>query len=71
MYCPKCKSEFQEGYDHCHKCDEDLVESLEETEVEANNNSESRIKYFRFLNWRIEKWLKVGGVIIIILSVDI
>ncbi|MFB0920019.1 MAG: DUF2007 domain-containing protein [Oscillospiraceae bacterium] len=28
MFCPKCKSEYIEGYTHCKKCDVDLVEQL-------------------------------------------
>ena len=30
MYCPKCKSEYIEGYTHCKKCDVDLVDELPE-----------------------------------------
>ncbi|PKM72628.1 MAG: hypothetical protein CVU91_09620 [Firmicutes bacterium HGW-Firmicutes-16] len=30
MFCPKCKSEYIEGYTHCKKCDVDLVDELPE-----------------------------------------
>jgi hypothetical protein len=30
MFCPKCKAEFREGFNHCKECNLDLVESLPE-----------------------------------------
>jgi hypothetical protein len=69
MYCPKCKDEFREGWTHCNKCNEDLVESLDEKGEVINNNSDLRARYLGFINWKIEKWFKVGGVVLIIVSV--
>lgn len=28
MYCPQCKSEFREGFDHCKQCDVALIKEL-------------------------------------------
>jgi hypothetical protein len=30
MYCPKCRSEYREGFTRCNDCDEPLVEKLSE-----------------------------------------
>ncbi len=35
MWCPKCKSEFREGFTECPACKVPLVESLEEAEKPA------------------------------------
>jgi hypothetical protein len=29
MFCPKCKSEYRQGYTHCADCDVDLVPALD------------------------------------------
>jgi hypothetical protein len=34
MFCPKCGSEFEEGYTRCAECETDLVESLPTDEEE-------------------------------------
>ncbi len=34
MWCPKCKSEFREGFTECPECKVPLVETLEEAEAE-------------------------------------
>ncbi len=28
MFCPQCRSEFEQGYTRCQECDTDLVEAL-------------------------------------------
>jgi hypothetical protein len=28
MYCPRCKTEYREGFTHCSDCDVDLVDTL-------------------------------------------
>lgn len=65
MFCPKCRAEFREGFTECKKCGVDLVEELSEEEIVENKDVD---KYLAFLNWKIEKWLKVGGMTLIIVS---
>jgi len=31
--CPKCRSEFQDGYSYCNRCEEDLVETLSDYSI--------------------------------------
>ena len=69
MFCPSCKDEFREGFVHCKKCDVDLVESLNNNEKEQNKELDFRARYLGFMKWEIEKWLKVGGLTLIIVSV--
>jgi len=40
MYCPKCKSEYQEGMKRCESCNVDLVIKLVETEHPENHFEE-------------------------------
>jgi hypothetical protein len=65
MYCPVCRAEYREGFIHCKKCDADLVDTLppvDETELKSKN------LWHKLLSLSIEKWLKVGGVTVIIAS---
>ena len=68
MFCPKCKAEFREGFTECTKCNVDLVEELPMEEIVETNVTDDKINYFAFLNWKVEKWLKIGGITLIILS---
>lgn len=39
MFCPKCRSEFREGFSHCAECDVALVENL--SDIISNESVES------------------------------
>ena len=50
MYCPKCRAEFREGFMNCKKCNEDLVEALNENKKEITKNNDLKIS-FRISFW--------------------
>ncbi|TDX49160.1 hypothetical protein [Orenia marismortui] len=66
MFCPKCGDEFREGFERCTKCNVDLVETLA-AKMEDKDN-EDNLK-FKFMDFKVEEWLKIGGVAFIILGV--
>ena len=68
MFCPKCKAEFREGFTECKKCNVDLVEELPVEEIIETDVSNDKVNYLAFLNWKVEKWLKIGGITLIIIS---
>jgi hypothetical protein len=46
LVCPKCKSEYQEGYSVCNDCNCDLIEIPEITEESNTNKNASKIIQF-------------------------
>ena len=42
MFCPKCRSEYREGYTMCIDCEVDLVESLEDRAKILKNKERSQ-----------------------------
>ncbi|WP_018248775.1 zinc ribbon domain-containing protein [Orenia marismortui] len=66
MFCPKCGDEFREGFERCTKCNVDLVETLA-AKMEDKDN-EDNLK-FKFMDFKVEEWLKMGGIVFIILGV--
>ena len=42
MWCPKCRSEFREGFEYCAACDADLVAELPSEEAVASDRGEVR-----------------------------
>jgi hypothetical protein len=63
MFCPKCRSEFREGITYCNQCETELVEQLEE-EKESSKSVFSDI-----MGYDVEKVLKIGGLIYIVVSI--
>lgn len=69
MFCPKCRSEFREGFFYCNKCDVDLVETLPPDETSEKDKKSISDPISKWLLFDVEKWLKVGGIIYAIISV--
>ena len=42
MWCPKCRSEFREGFEYCAACDADLVAELSSEEAGPSDRGEDR-----------------------------
>jgi len=63
MFCPKCRGEFREGFTVCQRCNENLVNELPPEPKRFVEKSSAPKESFR-----IEKWLKKGAIIYIILS---
>jgi hypothetical protein len=67
LFCPKCKSEFREGFTQCTKCNTDLVEEL----IEESDRGERKIKsLLKIMDINIEKWLKLGSIYYVIISIS-
>ncbi|MHB8129152.1 MAG: hypothetical protein ACYDEX_09155 [Mobilitalea sp.] len=56
-WCPKCKTEYQNGYTVCSDCKVDLVEDIQEEEVlipffqsEEKKVADKLVRYFKFSN---------------------
>jgi hypothetical protein len=67
MFCPKCRSEFREGFTFCERCGENLVEELppEEPGVRKPSPVIEGVKK-AFL---IEVWLKRGAVVYTVVGI--
>ena len=63
LFCPKCRSEFREGFSHCRKCDQKLVKKLPPEVVQPKRSIP------KLLEWQVEKWLKLGGLVLIPTSI--
>ncbi|MTI67313.1 MAG: hypothetical protein FH753_12050 [Firmicutes bacterium] len=55
MWCPKCKSEYREGFTRCEKCNEDLVEKLKEENKKKDNKVIKDIELVYLTNVANEK----------------
>jgi hypothetical protein len=68
MYCPKCRSEFEEGYARCEECETDLVESLPSDEPEytdlvtvyEGDEGLAEVIHAKLLSCGIEAWVESG-----------
>jgi hypothetical protein len=43
MFCPKCKTEYRDGFTRCIDCEIDLVESLPQAAVEDKKENKTKI----------------------------
>ncbi|MDF1565570.1 MAG: hypothetical protein P1V51_21210 [Deltaproteobacteria bacterium] len=43
-YCPACRSEFREGFDHCASCDRALVDELPDVSLEGIEAVEAAVR---------------------------
>ncbi len=66
MFCPICKGEFREGFTYCKKCRVDLVEELPSTD---DNSEKSYEIISKILALKIEDYLKLGGIIFILIAI--
>ena len=67
MFCPKCRAEFREGFTFCQSCNENLVDELPPKPKIDKEGNLSAIKAARS-TFRVEKWLKIGGIIYIFIA---
>ena len=51
--CPKCGTEYIEGYTRCSDCEIDLVENVEQLEFNSQKISNKIINYIGYANWII------------------
>jgi hypothetical protein len=65
MFCPKCRSEFREGFTYCEKCGENLVEELPPEPPALPSPAKQAVRR-AFL---IETWLKRGAVVYIVIGI--
>lgn len=65
MYCPKCKAEYREGFTYCKSCDAELVEGSPAIEEAQPVPSREKRGLIRSLSANIDKWLKVGGIVVV------
>jgi hypothetical protein len=66
LFCPVCKGEFRDGFTYCKKCGVDLVEDapIDDESIENSNKIISKI-----LAFKIEDYLKIGGIVFIIVAI--
>ncbi len=70
MFCPKCKSEYREGFTQCSNCNTDLVEEINEDYIKESKSKEPKIKSLsKILDINIEKCLKIGSIYYVIISI--
>lgn len=67
MYCPKCRSEFREGFTFCESCNENLVDELP-SEVKSGKNAVPAIPDRAKNMFCVEKWLKGGAIVYVIVG---
>ncbi|MGE5528428.1 MAG: hypothetical protein ACM3X6_04720 [Patescibacteria group bacterium] len=61
MYCPRCRAEYAEGCTRCSSCDTDLVEVLPTAGPRAGWRQ-------TLLALPVERWLKLGSVVYVIVE---
>ncbi len=68
MFCPKCRSEFREGFTFCKSCNESLVDNLpSEPQPLASEKPLATEKIEK--TFKVEKWLKRGAAVYIVVGI--
>lgn len=68
MICPKCEGEFREGYTRCNRCDVDLIPELATKYTNYNKKDPENLGIMKFLDLKIEKLLKIGGIVYVVIN---
>jgi hypothetical protein len=70
LVCPKCKSEYQEGYTVCKDCQCELVEMPEASEEDSNDSrASSRSQLSR--NLLVFSAIFILGIVIVLSSINL